>query len=138
MVVPMDLCNGVEVVTPSRCRVVLFPLEHPPLGGVYACFFNQLGQCPGVEVLPVSYSRDDTDGWLARLTIRYASVAGGVAAHVFFSDGQSKTKRDARNLVMATASPVLRSMCDGVRFPPLSYRKKRVGFVDVSGKVMLT
>lgn len=137
LVTNLDMCNGVVAKTPSSAQVVLFPLGHPPLGGTYACFFNQLGQCPGVEVRPIHYSRDN-DGWIASMTLRYMGVDGGTADHVFFSEGPAKTKRGARDMTMAVASPMLPLICDGSRFPPLSYRRRRVGFVDVSGKVALT
>lgn len=133
-----DLCQGVVVVTPAKERIVLFPLGHPPLAPVYACLLNQVRQSTGTDIAQVDYTRDDRGGWLATLTLRYVAKASGTPDHVFLCEGPARTKRDARDLVVVTASALLPDICAGGRFPPLSHQRKRVGFVDAGGKVVLT
>lgn len=130
--------DGVLMSTGPQ-KLALFPLECWNLVGHYTSFFNQIRQTETLDVHPVEYVREHDGTWSAAMTMECAE--GGIYSgnHTFFTDTPSENKRLARDKLMVCASAVLPDICNGASdAQPLSYHGRRVGFVDTSGKIVLT
>jgi hypothetical protein len=123
--------NGV-VFTSSLSNLALFPLSSTALGPYYSNFFNQLKQMNKANLVDVVYCRNDDATWAGGLALEI----GGKKTNQFYCDGLS-SKLAARDKLMSDASYLLPGLCEANALP-LSFRRRRVGFVCARGKIELS